>query len=323
MFQRARTFIAAALLIAAPTVGRAAMATYTQDFEGLVKTSPAALSGDGWVVFGNVYTPANVFVYGYGTFPAPNGGNAFCSVADLQGGVPQGIQQLSIYNDYNNLDHAIGRLIESNVFHEQTIAAADVGNTWTLQFDAKLGNLVAPSKALAFVKTINPAAGFSTTSFFNLDMSAIPATWNTYTISITINAALVGQLVQFGFNSTASNYQSSGVFYDNLFWTKTATAGIGDGGAALLALPPNTPNPFANSTRLDFSVPQRGFADLGVFDVAGRRVATLFRGVAEAGPKVVIWDGRREDGRIAPAGVYHAALETAAGRVTRRMVLAR
>lgn len=325
MFHRARTFLAAALLAAAPTLAHADLATYTQDFDGLVLASPTALSGNGWVVYGNVFSPDGLsYLYGYGTFPAPNGGNAFSAIVDNQGGVPQGTQQLSIYNDYNNTDHALGRRIEANVFREQVIGAADVGNTWTFQFDAKLGNLVAPSTALAFIKTVNPAAGYATTNFLTADMTAIPATWGTYQISITIDAGLVGQLLQTGFNSTASYYVSSGVFYDNLSWQKTSSASVGGPGrAGLMDLRPNAPNPFRQSTRLDYTLAQPGFADVSVYDVGGRRVATLFRGVAEAGQHAAVWDGRFADGRLAPAGVYHGVLRTAAGHVTRNLVLSR
>jgi hypothetical protein len=324
MIRRVCTVFAAALLMAVPAVGRAALSTYSQDFEGLVMTNPSALSGNAWVVYGNVFTPAHVYIYGYGTFPAPNGGNAFSAIVNGQGGVPQGNQQLSIYNDYNNADHANGNLVESNVFREQTIGAADVGNVWTFQFDAKMGNLVAPSTAAGFLKTVNPAAGYATTNFVTADMSAIPASWNTYSISLTIDAGLVGQLMQFGFNSVATHYQSSAVFYDNLYWLKTASTGVGDPNApSVLELRPGAPNPFQNSTRLDFSLPQKGFAEIGIYDVAGRRVVTLFRGEAEAGPHAAIWDGRFADGRLAPAGVYHGVLRTAAGRVTRHIVLAR
>jgi hypothetical protein len=325
MFQRARTCIAALMLIAIPALGQAAITPYSQNFEGLVMANTAALSGDGWVVYGNVFSPDHsTWFYGYGTFPAPNGGTAFCGVVAGEGGAPQGAQQLSIYNDYNNGDHAAGNLVEANVFREQSIAAGDVGTTWTFEFNAKLGNLVAPSTALAFIKTIDPANGYATTNFVTANMTAIPATWNTYSVSLTIDAGLVGQLIQFGFNSTATHYVASGVYYDNLRWLKTSTTGVGDGArAGVLDLRPNTPNPFMGSTRLDFALAQRGFADIGVFDVAGRRVATLFRGVAEPGSHSVLWDGRFTDGRLAPAGVYHGALETAAGRVTRRMVLAR
>ena len=57
--------------------------------------------------------------YGYGTFPAPNDGAAFCAVNAAQGGPEQGDRQLSIYSDYNNTDHAKGHRIESNVFLQE------------------------------------------------------------------------------------------------------------------------------------------------------------------------------------------------------------
>jgi len=323
MIHRARTLLAAALLVAAPCAAHAALAPYTQNFEGLVMADPAALAADGWIVYGNAYTPAMVYLYGYGPFPAPNGGNAFSAIDAGQGGPEQGAQQLSIYNDYNNADHGSGNWVEANVYREQTIEAADVGKTWTFQFDAKLGNLVPPSTALAFIKTLNPAAGWATTNFVSVNTTVIPFTWNTYTASLAIDAGLVGQVLQIGFASTATGYISSGVYYDNLVWHETGTTGVGDANAAALRLRPAAPNPFSAATRLDFTLPQRGFAEVEVFDVTGRRVATLFRGEAEAGPHAATWDGRTADGGLAPAGVYRAVLRTPAGRLTRNVVLAR
>ena len=323
MFHRATKVLVAGLLLLVPVASQAALTSYAQNFETLIMADPAALTNDGWVVYGNVFTPTHTYLYGYGAFPAPNGGTAFCSIDAGQGGLGQGAQQLSVYSDYNNGDHANGNLVESNVYHEQTVALADVGNMWTFQFDGKLGNLVSPSTALAFIKTLNPAAGYATTNFLNLDMTAAPATWNTYRISITIDASLVGQLLQFGFANTTTNYIGSGVFYDNITFAKEVT-GVGpDDRAGVLDLRPASPNPFQSSTRLDFSLPVRGEASLGIFDVAGRRVVTLFGGVAEAGPHVATWDGRLADGRPAPAGMYRSVLQTSSGRVSRSIVLSR
>ncbi len=323
MIRRTRIAFAAALLLALPTVSHAALTAYSQNFESLNAASPSALSGNGWVVYGNVYSPANVYLYGYGTFPAPNTGFGFCAVATGQGGVEQGNQQLSIYSDYNNTDHAVGNLIESNTFREQTIALADVGSIWTFQFDAKRGNIVAPSTARAFIKTLNPAAGYATTNLITLDATNLPETWNTYKLSITIDAGLVGQILQIGFANVATNYVASGVFYDNLVWSKTNGVSVDGPARGALALAPAAPTPFTASTRLDFTLPQRGFAHVAVYDVAGRLVATLFDGETEAGAHSVTWDGRMSDGGLAPAGVYHGVLRTAAGRVTRNLVLAR
>jgi hypothetical protein len=325
MALRATTILAAAFLCLAPVASQAALVPYSQNFETLVKANPAALSSDGWVVYGNVFTSAHVYMYGYGPFPAPNGSGSFCAIDSLQGGPLQGEKQLSVYSDYGNQGaHTAGNLVEANVFHEQTIGAADVGNTWTFQFDAKLGNLASPTTAVAFLKTIDPNNNYAMTNFVPVDMTAIPTTWNTYTASLTIDAGLVGQFLQFGFASTATHNDPSGVFYDNLTWLKTAGAGVPGGPRAnSLELRAAAPNPFRNSTRIDYSLARQGAVDLGVFDVAGRRIATLFRGQAEAGPHAATWDGRSADGSIAPSGVYRCVLQTAADRQARSLVLSR
>jgi hypothetical protein len=326
MTLRATTVLAAAFLFVAPVASHAALASYSQNFEAMTQTDPAALSNDGWVVYGNVFAAAapHAFIYGYGTFPAPNPGAGFSAVAAGEGGALQGAQQLNIYSDYNNTDQALGRLIEADVFKEQTIGAGDLHTTWTFQYDAKLGNLVAPTTANAFIKTIDPLHGYAMTNFFKVDMSTAPGTWNTYQVSISLDStALVGQLLQFGFSNTCTQYAGSGIFYDNITFTKTTVNGVAPSGPSVMDLRPASPNPFASSTRIDYSMPQTGAADLTVFDVTGRRIATLFHGEAAPGPHSAVWNGRMSDGRNAPAGVYRAVLQTTAGRITRNIVLSR
>ena len=318
--------LAVAFLLLAPAASHAALSPYVGNFETLSQAAPLALSNDGWIVYGNVFSPDHSMkLYGYGAFPAPNGGPAFSAIDAGQGGVDQGSQQLSVYSDYNNVDHAMGRQIEANVYHEQTIGAADVGTRWTFQFDAKLGNLIAPSTALAFIKTLNPANGYATTNFKQINTTALPSTWNHYSTSIVITSSLVGQLAQFGFANTATLYAASGVFYDNILWT-TQGHGVGVSDAPLantIELRLAVPNPFARSTRIDFTLARRGSADVGVYDISGRRVATLFSGQAEAGAHAATWDGRTSNGHLAPTGVYECVLQTAAGRQAKNVVLSR
>ena len=223
MTLRATALLAAAFLtFAVPATSNAALSTYTQNFESLVQSSPTALSGDGWLVYGNVFSPDHsTWYYGYGPFPAPNGTGAFCNVDLLPGTPPQGLQDMVVFSDYNNGDHANGNLVESIVYREWPVAAADVGATWVFQFDAKLGNLVAPTTANAFIKTLNPSAGYAMTNYLTYDTTAIPSTWGTYSISITIDASLVGQVLQIGFSNTATHYNGSGVFYDNINFSKS------------------------------------------------------------------------------------------------------
>ncbi len=91
---------AAALVLVAPLSAHAALSAYSQNFETLSGSS--ALSGDGWKVYGNVFNADNSYAYGYGSFPAPNGGPGFSGVDSGQGGAAQGSKQLAVYSDYNN-----------------------------------------------------------------------------------------------------------------------------------------------------------------------------------------------------------------------------
>ncbi|MDO9695033.1 MAG: hypothetical protein Q7W56_09890 [Candidatus Latescibacteria bacterium] len=222
MKNRATAAIAVVLLICAVPALSLAMTAYNQDFEALNQSSTSALADAGWVVYANVFGPDWAYWYGYGVFPAPNDGAAFCAIVTGEGGAAQGNQQMSVFSDYNNVQHGIGAHIESLVFHEQAIDAGVVGQTWIFDFQAKLGNLAGSTTAVAFIKTLNPAAGYATTNYIPLDMTSTPATWTDYTLSLAIDASLVGQLLQIGFASTATNYEGSGVYYDNVnFHTET------------------------------------------------------------------------------------------------------
>jgi hypothetical protein len=66
------------------------------------------------------------------------------------------------------------------------------------------------------------------------------------------------------------------------------------------------PNPAAGDVRLVLDLPERGDVNVEVADVTGRRIATLYRGTASAGPLTLAWDGRDATGREAPAGLYFA-----------------
>jgi flagellar hook assembly protein FlgD len=85
----------------------------------------------------------------------------------------------------------------------------------------------------------------------------------------------------------------------------TAPAGIArDDGPSV------APNPFSASTTISFRLDEPAPVTLAVYDVAGRRVRTLARhDWSPAGAARVDWDGRRDDGRPVPPGVYFARLE--------------
>lgn len=86
-------------------------------------------------------------------------------------------------------------------------------------------------------------------------------------------------------------------------------AALGEDEPAAVAAAPAPvamPNPFRGAMRFAFTVPSGAGADVdvSVFDLAGRRMATLARGRFEPGAHVVPWDGRSADGSRARAGMY-------------------
>ena len=82
-------------------------------------------------------------------------------------------------------------------------------------------------------------------------------------------------------------------------------------------------NPFSASTRIRYSVGQSTDYKLSVFDIRGRRVATLSDGFAAEGSHEIGWSGRDDTGRALPSGVYLVALETRLGVTTQRVGLVR
>ena len=79
------------------------------------------------------------------------------------------------------------------------------------------------------------------------------------------------------------------------------------------------PNPFPTTTRLQFTLAHAGPARLSVFDVHGRRVATLADRHLPAGPHTMAWDGRTSRGSRVPAGVYFVRLEANDATAARKL----
>jgi hypothetical protein len=88
-------------------------------------------------------------------------------------------------------------------------------------------------------------------------------------------------------------------------------------------LSPSRPNPFVNESRFSISLEVGGDAHVSVFDVNGRRVSTVFRGHLDPGTTVLAWNGRRDDGTRAAAGLYFYRLEMRGRVMSRRLVLLR
>jgi hypothetical protein len=87
------------------------------------------------------------------------------------------------------------------------------------------------------------------------------------------------------------------------------------------------PNPSPGNTTLRFSLPTGAVAELTIYDVKGRLVCELARGIRGDGAHVVPWDGRDREGKDVANGVYFGRLVSKLGATQdvrmRKIVVAR
>ncbi len=89
----------------------------------------------------------------------------------------------------------------------------------------------------------------------------------------------------------------------------------------------SAPNPFGLETRIALRLPPSATrlpAMLAVYDVRGRLVTTLFRGLLPAGHRQTFtWDGTDRLGRLVPSGVYFSRAVVGSETETRKLLLLR
>ncbi len=88
--------------------------------------------------------------------------------------------------------------------------------------------------------------------------------------------------------------------------------------ATPLQLFPPSPNPVTHATQIELSLPREAVADLAVYDVQGRRVASLAAGTLAPGRHVLEWTPD-----AIPNGVFFVRLESLGATRTRKVVLSR
>ena len=98
-------------------------------------------------------------------------------------------------------------------------------------------------------------------------------------------------------------------------------AAVGGAGASrALALSAPHPNPSPDGVRFELELGRADDVSVEVYDMTGRRVATLANGVRAAGRHAFAWDGRDGAGLAAAPGVYAVRAQAGSDVATRRVV---
>ncbi|MBM3308191.1 MAG: metallophosphoesterase [Candidatus Eisenbacteria bacterium] len=90
-----------------------------------------------------------------------------------------------------------------------------------------------------------------------------------------------------------------------------------------IALHAASPNPAAAAATVRFALPEEADVVLEVFDLAGRKVATLLDGRAGPGPGQVAWDLTGPGGERAASGIYFVRLTVGATALTSKLAIVR
>lgn len=73
---------------------------------------------------------------------------------------------------------------------------------------------------------------------------------------------------------------------------------------ATFALSRNYPNPFNPVTHFTVDLPKATEVEIAIYDLLGRKIASLLSGDQAAGQYLLEWDGRDDNGVVVPTGMY-------------------
>ncbi len=85
----------------------------------------------------------------------------------------------------------------------------------------------------------------------------------------------------------------------------------------------NYPNPFNPTTQIRYELPKAGHVVLSIFNSLGQEVRRLVDREQPAGYHLVTWNGRDQNGKPVPSGVYHYRLQVGDFVSTKKMIIAK
>jgi hypothetical protein len=90
---------------------------------------------------------------------------------------------------------------------------------------------------------------------------------------------------------------------------------------ATFALSQNYPNPFNPVTHFTVDLPRATEVEVAVYDVLGRKIASLLNGNQAAGQYMLEWNGRDGNGVVVPTGMYFLRMSSDEFNAARKIMM--
>lgn len=230
----------------------------------------------------------------------------------------------------------VGSYLNTVTFYVDDVAApVSVRVLLTVQPDSTVGGEETAAALPGFIATQAPA-GSSTpiSSWVMLSSTNAPAVWSGFVLNFPSFASLPDSV---GVTNDSVEIVMSaaglapGVYGDTVVFD---VQGVARSAIVIVQLtvgadtiPPlsvqSYPNPFNPQTQISFALPSAAEVELHVFNILGKRVATLVERRLGAGEHRYIWDGRDLQGRPVASGVYFYRLSADDVVHTGKMVMVR
>ena len=81
------------------------------------------------------------------------------------------------------------------------------------------------------------------------------------------------------------------------------------------------PNPFNNSIRIDFTINNPGYVDIGIYDIKGRWVINLIGKHMHSDKYNIVWNGRDMSGNLVASGSYLVLMKFGSSFKTKKIKL--
>ena len=83
----------------------------------------------------------------------------------------------------------------------------------------------------------------------------------------------------------------------------------------------NSPNPFCYKTQFTYGVPDTSEVEVTVYDISGKKVATIGKGKKKPACYSICWSGKNEYGERLKSGVYYMRFKVNNFAIVRKLIL--